>query len=148
MQVGGVVALALLVVGALVLALRPGTTEVVVDDSPPVEPPADGIAVIASLRAPGGLALFGWQIIDPTHTVEVVFLAGPGCSALLTPGDPWPTPHPECAGQVDVTGEVGSLGLTDTGGSLVGVTFTLSGGCYEFLERGMAWPPDLPECTR
>lgn len=141
-------ALALLGVGALVLALRPGTTEVGIDDSPPVPPPADGTAVISSLRAPGGLALFGWQIIDPTHTMEVVFLADPGCSALLTPGVLWPTPHPECASPVDVIGEVGSLGLTDTGRSLVGVIFTVPGGCYDLLERGMAWPPDLPECAR
>jgi hypothetical protein len=148
MHVGSIAVLALLVAGAVVLALRPGTTQVSVDDSPPVEPPADGTAVVATLRAPGGLALFGMQIIDPTHTIEVVFLAGPGCSALLTSGDPWPTPHPECASKVDVTGEVGSLGVTDTGRSLVGVTFTLSGGCYGLLERGVGWPPDFPECMR
>lgn len=148
MQAGGIVVLVLLVVGAVVLALRPGTTEVVVDNSPPVEPPADGTAVIAALRAPGGLSLFGMQIIDPTHTIEVVFLTGPGCSALLASGDQWPTPHPECASDVDVAGEVGSLGVTATGKSLVGVTFTLSGRCYDVLERGMTWPPDLPECLR
>jgi hypothetical protein len=148
MHAGGIVVLVLLVVGAVVLALHPGTTEVAVDDSPPVEPPADGTAVIASLRAPGGFSLFGMQIIDPTHTIEVVFLTGPGCSAVLASGDPWPTPHPECASKVDVAGEVGSLGVTATGESLVGVTFTLSGGCYRLLEHGMAWPPDLPECLR
>lgn len=146
MHTGGMAVLALLVVGAAVLALRPGTTEVTVDDSPPVEPPADGTAVIAALRAPGGLALLGIQIIDPTHTIEVAFLTGPGCSALLTPGDAWPTPHPECGSDVDVAGTVGSLGVTAAGKSLVGVTFTLSGSCYDLLERGMAWPPHLPEC--
>ncbi len=148
MHTGGIAVLALLIVGAVVLALQPGTTEVTVDDSPPVEPPPDGTAVIATLRAPGGLALFGMQIVDPTHTIEVEFLTGPGCSTLLTPGDPWPTSHPECASEVDVAGDVGSLGITDTGRSLVGVTFTLSGACYDLLERGMAWPPNLPECLR
>ena len=148
MQGGGFAVLALLVVGAVVLALRPGTTEVTVDDSPPVQPPADGTAVIATMRAPGGLALFGMQIIDPTHTIEVAFLTGPECSALLTPGDSWPTSHQECASQVDVAGEVGSLGVTNTGRSLVGVTLTLSGDCFDLLERGMAWPPGLPECLR
>lgn len=146
-RVGGVAVLALLALGALLLALRPATTVVTVDDAPQVQPPADGTAVVAVLRAPGGLAPFGIRIIDPTHTIEVRFLTGPGCAALLTPGDPWPTPHPECAAQAEVAGTVGSLGITDTGGSLVGVTFTLPGGCYERLEPGMPWPPGVPECA-
>lgn len=148
MQAGGLAVLAVLVAGAVVLALRPGTTEVTVDHSPPVRPPADGTAVVATMHAPGGLALFGWQIIDPTHEIEVAFLTGPGCAALLTPGEPWPTPRQECASRVDVDGVVGSLGVFDTGESLVGVTFTVSGACYDVVARGMAWPPDLPECTR
>ncbi len=144
---GMAVVLALVAVGLVVLALRPGTSVVVIDDSPPVEPPADGTAVVATLRAPGGLALFGAQIIDPTHTVEVRFLTGPGCSALLTSDDPWPTPHPECAGTVDLVGVVGSIGIAETDRSLVGVTMTVPGACYDQLRRGMAWPPDIPECS-
>ena len=147
MASGGTVVLALLLVGAVAFALRPGTETIVVDDSPPVEPAADGTAVIHGLRAPGGLALFGVQIVDPTHTVEVQFLTGPGCSALLASGDPWPTTHPECASRVDVVGVIGGLGITNTGQSLVGVTLTVPGACYDRMERGMVWPPGIPECV-
>lgn len=141
------VVLALLIVGVAVLALRPGASVIVVDDSPPVEPPADGSGVVASLRAHGGLKLFGVRIVDPTHTVEVRFLTEPGCSALLTSGDPWPTSHAECASNVDLVGVVGGLGVTETGQSLIGVTVTVPGACYDRLERGMTWPPDTPSCA-
>jgi hypothetical protein len=146
-SVAGTTAIALLLIGAVALALRPGTETIVVDDSPPVEPPADGTAVIHSLRAPGGLAPFGVQIVDPTHTVEVQFLTGPGCATLLTSGDPWPTTHPECASRVDVVGVIGGLGITNTSQTLVGVTLTVPRACYDRIERGMAWPPGIPECT-
>ena len=103
--------------------------------------------VVHALRAPGGLSLFGLQIVDPTHRVEVQFLTGPDCAAVLDPGEPWPTSYPECSSAVDVEGEVGSLGNTGTGRSLVGVIFVVSGGCYDLLERGMPWPPADPECV-
>ena len=145
--VGGIVVLGLLAIGVAVVALRPGSTTIVVDDTPPVDPPADGTAVVAALRAPGGLALFGWQIVDPTHTVEVRFLAGPGCSSLLTSGDLWPAPHPECADRAgDVAGEVAGLGITVDGDSIVGVEFSVPGGCFDRLELNMPWPPGLPDC--
>jgi len=141
-----IILVALLAVGVGIMALRPGSVEVSVDDVPPVTPPADGTAVVADSRGPGGLNLFGIQIIDPTHTVDVVFLTGPGCSALLLSGDPWPAPYPSCASDVDVSGSVGGLGVTEDGRSLVGVTVTVSRACFERVERGMVWPPDLAEC--
>jgi hypothetical protein len=142
----GAVVLSLVVAGAVVLALRSGS-ETVGFDTPAAPPlPADGSAVIHDLRAPGGLALFGLQIVDPTHTVEVQFLTGPGCSTLVSSDDPWPAPYPECAGGPDITGVVSSLGVTDTGQSLVGVTFPVSGECHEQLRTGMTWPPGIPEC--
>jgi hypothetical protein len=137
----------LLFVGVVALGLRPSTETVVYDDTPPIVLPDDGTAVVHALRAPGGLSLFGVQIIDPTHRVEVQFLTGPGCAALITSGDPWPTSHPECASPSEVVGEIGSTGLTSTGRSLVGVIFVVSGGCFDVLERGMPWPPGDPECV-
>ncbi len=145
-RVGGSVALVMAVIGVVILVLRGGTTTVVVDDHPPVDPPADGSAVIGILRASGGLAPLGIRLIDPTHTVEVQFLTGPGCSERLTPGQAWPTDVPECATGVSLTGTVGGLGTTISGQSLVGVTFSVSRGCYGRLEVGMPWPTTYPEC--
>ncbi|HSG79545.1 MAG TPA: hypothetical protein VLD62_08200 [Acidimicrobiia bacterium] len=144
---GGTVVLVLLLGGVIALALRPSTESVVYDDTPPIVIPEDGTPVVHALRAPGGLSLFGLQIVDPTHRVEVQFLTGPDCAAVLDPGEPWPTSYPECSSAVDVEGEVGSLGNTGTGRSLVGVIFVVSGGCYDLLERGMPWPPADPECV-
>jgi hypothetical protein len=134
-------------IGLVVLALRGGTATIVVDDHPPVDPPADGSAAIVTLRAPGGLAPLGIRLIDPTHAVEVQFLAGPGCSQLLTSGEAWPTDVPQCATGVDVTGTIGGLGTTASGQSIVGVTFPVSRSCYEQLEVGMAWPTGYAECV-
>ena len=141
------VAAGLVVAGLALVLLRPGSTEITVDDGPPVVPPEDGSAVVGGLRASGGLSLFGLRIVDPTHTVEVRFTAGPECAALLSSGDPWPAPHPECTVPVPVTGEVASLGITSTGRSQVGVQFPVTRPCYESLSLGTPWPPDSPECA-
>lgn len=142
-----VVLVALAAMGAVAVGLRSGSAVVVVDDTRPVEIPADGSGVVADLRAPGGLALFGVQLVDPTHEIEVRFLAGPGCSELLDTGDHWPVPYPECAGDAGITGVVGTLGVTATGRSVVGVKVTVPGECFDLLERGAAWPSDAPGCA-
>lgn len=142
----GVAVFVVVAVALVIVALRPGSTTVVVDDRPPIQPADDGTAVIHALRAPGGFGVFGWQIVDPTHTVEIQFLAGPGCSDLLVSGEPWPTTHPECTTEVDVVGTVAGLGVTSSGRSLVGVEFPVSADCFAGLERGMAWPPPIAGC--
>jgi len=144
-RIGGAVALVMAAIGIVILGLRPSAT-IVVDDQPPVDPPADGSAVIATLRAPGGLAPLGIRLIDPTHSVEVVFLTGPGCSERLTSGQAWPTDLPECATDVVVAGAVGALGTTVSGQSLVGVTFSVTRPCYEQLDIGMSWPTGRADC--
>lgn len=144
---GGGVFLALLLVGLVALALRPGGETVVMDDSDPVVPPDDGTPVVHTLRAPGGFSLFGLQVVDPTHTVEVVFVAGPGCAALLESGEPWPTPHPECAHSANIQGLVGGTGISSSGMSMVGVSFSVPGDCFDLLTRGVVWPPSFPECA-
>lgn len=147
-SIGGIVALVVLVAAAVFALFRPGTTTITIDDRPPITAPEDGSAVVAFLRESGGLSLLGIRFADSTHHVEVQFLAPAGCSALLRSGDPWPSPHQECSVPVEVTGEVGGLGVMETGESMVGVQFTVSRGCYESLEPGMAWPPDDPGCPR
>jgi hypothetical protein len=144
--IGGIVALTVLTAGLVFVVLRPGSTEVVVDDATPIAPPEDGSAVIGSLRESGGFSLFGLRITDSTHYVEVQFITEPGCSLLVDPGDPWPTPYPQCSSPVGIVGKVGGLGTTMSGDSLVGVQIKVPGYCYDLLERGMAWPPDHPEC--
>jgi len=144
--IGAGVAVVLVAAGLIVTLLRPGTTEITVDDGPPVTAPGDGSAVVAGLRAAGGFSLFGLRIVDPTHTVEVRFTAGPGCAALLSSGDPWPVPDPECTVAVPVAGEVAGLGVDATGRSLIGVAFPVSRECFEGLELGAPWPPAAPGC--
>jgi hypothetical protein len=141
------IAIGLAVVGLVVLALRPGSAVTVVDDTPVPDPPDDGTAIVTQLRAPGGFAPFGLQIIDPTHRVTVQFLSGPDCASLVESGDPWPTPHAECTGPDGITGAVAGLGITQTGASLVGVSITVGRDCYEQVEVGTAWPPGVEECA-
>jgi len=146
MGVGGIVALTLLAVVLVFLALRPGSTEVVVDDSEPIDPPEAGAALVAFLRQSGGFSPFGFRITDSTHYVEVLFISGPDCSTMVDSGDPWPSPYSQCSSPVRIVGEVGSLGRTVTGDSLIGVQIKVPGDCYDLLEPGMAWPSDHPEC--
>jgi len=142
----GIVGLILLAAAVAFVALRPGSTVVVVDDAPPIAFPEAGIAVVASLRQSGGFSPFGLRITESTHYVEVHFITEPGCSVVVDSGDPWPTPYPECSSPVEMVGEVGGLGRTMSGDSLVGVQIKVPGACYDLLERGMTWPSDHPEC--
>lgn len=143
-SIGG--AVGVVVAAALgVLLLRPGSTETQLIDQPSVVP-GSGEAVVAELRAPGGLALFGLQLIDPTHRVEVRFTSGPGCSTLLAGGDPWPSPYPACSGPAGLKGLVAGLGRTQSGESILGVEFVVSGDCFRALSLGDPWPGDPPAC--
>ena len=144
---GGVVVIALVLVGLAFLALRATRTEVQVTDTPQIEHPADGSAVVARLTASGGMAPFGWQVVDPTHRVELQFLTGAGCAERLESGDPWPTSIPECSSDVEVIGKVAAVGRTGTGQSLVGVEFEVSRPCFEALQLQVTWPPIPAECA-
>jgi hypothetical protein len=144
---GGVAALVVVIVGAIIFGLHGGKVEVVPDTRPVIQPPQSGAAVVAFLRTSGGHSLFGLRIVDSTHLAEVQFLTGPGCSALLYSGDPWPTDHAPCASPVKVAGHVSGLGNTASGDSLVGVEFTVTRACFELLKPGMSWPPTIAECT-
>ncbi len=145
----GVVTLVVLVagvLGALFVGLHSGRVEVVSDPRPEVLPTDNRTAVVAVLRESGGWSLFGARITDSTRHVEVRFLTGPGCSGLLQPGDPWPTTFPECSSPVEVAGKVGTLGVTPSGDSLIGVEFEVSRACFKLLDQGMTWPITDPEC--
>ena len=143
----GIAILVLLAAGLGFVALPPGTTTIDFDDSPEITAPESGAPVVAFLRKDGGFSPFGFLLVDSTHHVEVHFLADPGCAPLLDSGEPWPTEHPECTSRVALVGEVGSLGRTISGRSVVGVQFTVPRACYELLRPGMAWPPDIPACA-
>jgi hypothetical protein len=90
----GIVTLVLLAAGLGFVALRPGTSTIVYDDSPQVTAPKSGVPVVAFLLKDGGSSLFGLRLVDSTHHVEVHFLADPGCAPLLESDEAWPTPHP------------------------------------------------------
>jgi hypothetical protein len=143
---GAAVALAIIAAGIVAAALLPGSETVSVDDTASVEVPDDGTAVVTALRAPGGLAVFGVQLIDPTHRVEVRFRSDPGCAEMLSSGGEWPPAGSGCPGPPDLEGEIGSLGIGTDGRSLIGVTVVVDGSCYDSLETGVPWPPG-PECT-
>jgi len=51
---------------------------------------------------------------------------------------------PQCAAPVEVVGEVGGIGVTQSGASLVGVEFEVPRACFEESEPGMEWPPIFP----
>ncbi len=144
--VAGVVVSVVLVMVLAVAVLRPTRTEVVNDD-PQIALPEPGGAIVAVLRESSGLSVLGITIRGSEHHVEVQFLTGPDCAALLNGNDPWPTSHPECSAPVELVGEVGATGITQSGDSLVGVEFEVPGACFEQLEPGMQWPPDLPDCA-
>ena len=147
MGAGGIVALVMVIGGLAFYALRSGTAEVVVDGGPVVTPPEDGTAVVAFLRESGGFSLFGLRFADRTHLVEVQFITEPDCSRLVTSGDSWPTPYPQCVSPVPLVGEVRGLGITVSGNSLVGVEFGVRRACFDLLAPGMPWPTLLPECS-
>ena len=143
---GLVIGIGLLMAALLLLLLRPGSIETQVLDEPTGMPDPSGQPMIAVLRAPGGFSLFGLQIVDATHYVEVRFTTAAGCSAQLEPGDPWPSDHEPCSGPSSIAGTVGGLGVSADGSSIVGVEFTVSGACHDRLELGMPWPVDHPDC--
>lgn len=146
---GGLAAVGVVVVvGLLLVALRPTSSVSVDAPTPTVTPRDDGTALIASRNAPGGLAPFGIRLIDPTHTVAVVFVSSPDCAGLLTSDDLWPSPHSACSGGLGVEGAVGGTGILPTGDSIVRVVVTVDRECYEAVEIGQPWPTDLPECAR
>ena len=145
----GVMVLVVLVAGVFGVfwfGLHQGTAQVVNDPRPEVLPPDSGTAVVAVLRESGGWSLFGIRIADSTPYVEVRFLAEPGCSGLLRPGDSWPTSLPQCSSPIKIVGKVGGLGVTPSGDSLVGIEFEVPRSCFELLGRGMAWPTTDPNC--
>lgn len=142
---GLVVFVALIVVAASVL--RPVRSEVVSVEVPVLPVPEPGTAIVALLRESGGFSLLGIRIADTTHHVEVQFLAEPGCTGLLGDREPWPTAYPQCSAPIDIVGNVGGVGVTQSGDSLVGVEIEVPRACFEQLEPGMEWPPDLPECA-
>lgn len=135
------------IIGLLVLAMRPTASTSVDAPTPDVVPPPDGTAVVASRSAPGGLAPFGIRLIDPTHTVAVVFVSGPDCAALLDRDDRWPSDLAPCTGGPGVEGVLGGTGILPTGESLVRVVVTVDRECFAAVEIGMPWPTDLPECA-
>jgi len=143
----GVVVLMMLGLGLIFFGLRSGTATITYDGSPPVSVPTTGVPVVAFLREAGGFSLFGLQFGRRTHHVEVQFVTEPGCSARLTPGDPWPAPDPECTSVVELSGTVAGLGVMVDGRSLVGVEMTVSRACFEQLEPGMSWPTGIPPCA-
>jgi hypothetical protein len=140
-------ALVLLLGGVAFYGLRSARTEVASSEDPVVTPPETGAAVVAFLRESGGFSLLGIRFADSTHFVEVQFITEPGCSRLVTSGDPWPTPYPQCVSPVGMAGEVRGLGITVSGNSLVGVEFEVPRACFELLAPGMAWPTSLRECS-
>jgi len=140
-----------IVVGVLiVVALAPGSTTIGV--GPPIE--LDDVeslglnaAVVSAKRESGGSSIFGFTIGRTSHLVAVQFFEDPGCHAVVSSGEPWPTPHEECRNTVPVSGEISGIGITATGQSIIGVELEVSGTCYDTVTPGDSWPTSAPECA-
>jgi hypothetical protein len=139
-----------LVVGVLVVvALAPNSTTsevlppITLEDPESVEPNA---AVVMEKHESGGSSIFGFTIRRTSHFVRVQFFDEPGCHAVVSSSEAWPTSHEECRSTVPVRGEVSGIGITATGQSIIGVDIEVSGTCYDTVTPGDSWPTSAPEC--
>ena len=140
------IALPLLVVAVLAVAavmLRPmasGTGGILAVTLPdPADDPA--AAVVIGRSRSGGFSLLGVEFGEVTRKVSVQFHANSRCFDLVTLGDTWPTPFPECASAVAVAGTVVGGGRLPTGESLVVVDVLVTEDCYRSIARGDRWSP-------
>jgi hypothetical protein len=140
-----------LVVGILVVvALAPGSTTTVV--LPPIEfdvteSGGPNAAVVISKNESGGSSILGFRIGRTSYLVHVQFFDEPGCHAVVSSGERWPTSHEECRSTVPVRGQVSGIGIAPTGRSMIGVEVEVSDTCYETVTPGDAWPTSAPECV-
>jgi hypothetical protein len=140
-----------LVVGVLVVvALAPNSTTTEVgplielDD---VESLGLNAAVVITKHESGGSSIFGFTIRRTSHLLRVQFFDEPGCHAVVSSGEAWPTSHQECRSTVPVRGEISGIGITATGQSIIGVELEVSGTCHDTVTPGDPWPTSAPECA-
>ena len=148
--------LAILAVAAVlvlvVLAFRPGTTEVVVQPTVDVPPPGtvgpDGspVAVVISQHRSQETSFFGFIRGDTHYFVAVQFYAPSECVGMIGSGSVWPTGSSACASDVTIEGSVSGTGSTPTGEAIVVVDVEVSEECYSVTQGGDWWPLAHAEC--
>jgi len=144
-----IIGVLVLIAGAVLFALRPGSSTIeVLPDVPLPDPQTDPAgAVVIGLHESGGFSLFGMDFGTVTHIVSVQFHAAPGCFDQANLEDPWPTPYEECASAVTIAGTISGNGIAPTGESIVAVDVEVSAACYDTVNRGDRWPPAAAECS-
>lgn len=144
-----IIVVALVLVAALGLGLRPGSTETGFLSHVPLPDPLDdpAAAVVVGMYETGGFSLFGLQVGTVTHTVSVQFHAAPGCFDHASFGDPWPAPFEECSSAVTIEGTISGGGIASTGDTIVSVDVDVPGDCYDTVSRGDRWPFSAAECS-
>lgn len=141
----------LIAAAVVLIALRPGQTETVVLPPIDIPPPSEadpGEGTVVSRIRTGGNSIFGIEFGSWEHRLEVQFYAPEGCFEIADSEGRWPTSAPECATEIDITGEFGGGGIDATGASIITVLVTVSGDCYEATPRGATWPLTSPACER
>ena len=116
-------------------------------DSPEFSTPAPGDVVVTGRNASGGFSIFGLDLTDPTHTVDVTFTVPEECVADIGHESRWPSDDPLCAGPIDVAGPVSGSGRTADGLGLVSVRITVTRECHEAIAIGAPWPAQVPACA-
>ncbi len=139
----------LVLVAAVVWALRPGSTETVFHPSVPLPDPLEdpAAAVVVGMHESGGFSVLGLQFGTVTRTVSVQFHAGPGCWDHASFGDAWPAPFEECSSAVTIEGTISGGGTASTGETIVSVDVAVSGECYDTVALGDRWPLTAAECS-
>jgi len=136
----------------VVLALRPGTTEVVMQPTVEVPPPGtvgpDGepVAMVISTHRSQETSFFGFIRGDSHYFVAVQFYAPPSCAGTIASGSTWPTGSSACVTDVGIEGTVSGTGTTPTGEAIVVVDVEVSEGCYSVVRGGDWWPLTTDEC--
>ncbi len=143
-----IIVVVLVLAAAVVLALRPGSTETEVLPDVPLPDPLDDPAgaVVVGLYESGGFSLLGLQFGTVTRTLSVQFHAAPGCFDHASFGDPWPTPFEECSSAVTIEGTISGGGIAPTGETIVSVDVEVPGDCYDTVSRGDRWPLSAAVC--
>lgn len=141
--------IAALVVAALVVVVAVGgglvggttTTEIIDIERP--DPTSEGVVYLE--RDEPRSRILGFEF-GHRYSLGVSFLVEAGCVEQLGDDVGWPIDHPDCAGGVEVAGDIELTGREGDGRGLVGVVFEVSRECFEAAEVGDPWPDVATIC--
>lgn len=105
-----------------------------------------GVAVVVSKTESGGQEMLGFQLRDPVRRVNVVFIAPGDCFVELQEDDTWPPVDPSCVGSDQLIGQLGGLGISPEGDTLINVAISVNEACYNAARLGMEWSELAGEC--